>query len=254
MHSELYKGSLGRERFSVTPLSLSLRGNGSNRCNICNLSFFRKDSLLEHVEQKHVETWFQCLLCAAKLPTFRSFNEHQLLHGELSFYFCQWCRSQYSSKEHLEAHLSGHVQRESLCDVCKVFFPSRSALLRHQHLKCKGPNPCSSALRSLRARVIEEVCASDLAITHLNPKSGRHHKHSVEKLFFCKSCGKVHFDEKELMNHSKKREARMHQCDLCFLKYTSQNSLDRHRKLKHKNMTQNSAEQFECVDVCKVSP
>ncbi|CRK96018.1 CLUMA_CG009458, isoform A [Clunio marinus] len=170
-------------------------------CQICESSYFDKETLQRHVLSIHERSGlFTCSICSNNFRTEKGLKNHKFRPCRLP---CEVC-GKMVKKERLKRHLiEAHFQPYQ-CDICGNKCSSKSVLARHMitHI-------------DLEHRTKEFHCQI-CEISYFNKKTLRSHTlkyHEKSNHFTCSLCGRIYMTEKGLENH-KLRPCRL-PCEFC---------------------------------------
>eukprot|EP00457_Paulinella_chromatophora_P004355 gb/GEZN01004367.1/.p1 GENE.gb/GEZN01004367.1/~~gb/GEZN01004367.1/.p1 ORF type:complete len:638 (+),score=34.45 gb/GEZN01004367.1/:64-1977(+) len=94
------------------------RGENPFRCEECNQSFSRRDSLRRHEQVLHRgEVPHKCGECNEAFAAAWSLKAHMRMHNR-TYWHCQRCGQRSNSKQALERHLKTHERKISTCTEC----------------------------------------------------------------------------------------------------------------------------------------
>ncbi|CRK94416.1 CLUMA_CG007923, isoform A [Clunio marinus] len=132
-------------------------------CSLCNLTFKRQSSLVDHIKRKHDKIKnFHCDICDYESYTKTEMEYHKLnKHSMNRDHMCDKCGKNFATNRMLYVHVKNvHGERRFQCEKCKKDFLNKSRLQRH----------------------VERV-------------------HIRLKRFVCDACGKGFSDPKRLFTH-----------------------------------------------------
>ena len=185
------------------------------------------------------------LACHFCFKTFKNkyrLAYHMHSHEDRPLFHCEKCKSEYSSKWHLDKHMKlyhSESPEEFVCSECAEYFSSKDNLNRH--------------IRTKHGERKEEFKCSDCDKTfnrHDNMLKHRTFAHNPErnvlqlsgindkpKDFKCMHCEKVFTQKFSLIRHleSKHNEDKNHEwkCNFCGKSYGRKDVLIRHQKMHH---------------------
>lgn len=97
---------------------------------------------------------FSCTFCSASFDRMRFFEAHMANHEGPKPFGCDRCSCRFTVKDHLQAHVQGHIDRTYACDLCSGRYSRRSHLVRHLTIHARHSN---KALRQQIAQRIREI-------------------------------------------------------------------------------------------------
>ncbi|XP_018402268.1 PREDICTED: myoneurin-like [Cyphomyrmex costatus] len=99
-----------------------------NICPICNLQFFTKTDLNQHVNENHARTFFTCDCCNVICATWLRYLQHNnYVHRHIVF--CPYCYKAHTNYWRLKLHWRMHEPFE--CELCYNTFKTLSNLRDH---------------------------------------------------------------------------------------------------------------------------
>ena len=233
----------------------------SYNCNICNLKFLTKSSVVYHQKVEHrvgVERTAECEQCH-KVMKPANLKNHMTTHQERNF-ACQLCHTKLSSKSNLKLHftnrhgedqeyLNQKITEEDLkwpCDQCDLKFVAQKFLDKHlrKHLSedCKLCYKKFSSPRLLHQHE-KGVHAKDTEYL------GREILDS-ELLHKCSKCDKKFVTKSILRSHEKQhmlekyeslrmevydKATKRYKCKFCYKPFEGMSHMVSHIELAHKS-------------------
>ncbi|XP_005104225.2 uncharacterized protein LOC101860911 [Aplysia californica] len=188
-------------------------------CGSCGQTFGDKDSLRQHVTERHTEgetnAAFICSECGSCFSQRNQLTRHELTHSDRHRpHQCSQCQATFTQLSSLKAHLSSHSgERLHKCTECDASYMRKENLKLHMKQSHKS-HPDGSPT--------------------LDPTSQGQEKGDGSNQFSCSSCEKKFSSIASLKSHVKvhnKRES--FQCDKCEASFTFALAFERH-KLTHK--------------------
>lgn len=203
------------DNLELLPAETGERARNRKHCKFCDKTFASDGHLSRHVDSFHLgETpnrHYRCEKCDLDFPNASAIKEHR-------------------EKEH--KLLPGYVN----CEFCDQAYQKHQ---RSAHMKEFHENQCRYCLKKL-------------------PTSGTlriHMKtHADLKNFMCHLCDQKFFSDKVLQFHlewHKKVKTKKWVCDECGEELLRENSLLKHKRLKHSNQKKNEFVCGYCDKVCR---
>ena len=185
------------------------------QCEICDKTFSRSTTFLEHLENVHVSApKLQCDTCMKTFSRKADLTKHTTrVHVNTHNLKCSNCDKVYKILGNLNRHMreSHERVRNHKCEICEATF-NRPVQLR-EHMK----------LNHSKASMIEK-------------------KKYVRKIIPCKVCGKLYRDGGPMYYHvNVEHNAIKYQCNICAKEFDYKNSLKDHIEKVHGNI-----KKFEC--------
>ncbi|XP_044761136.1 protein suppressor of hairy wing-like [Coccinella septempunctata] len=91
--------------------SNNLQQIGQHKCDICSMSFRRKDSLINH-SAIHSMVNLKCVICYTEFENAQAVKEHISTHLSGLPFPCEKCSYSFESKDQLEEHELKHAEME----------------------------------------------------------------------------------------------------------------------------------------------
>lgn len=227
-------------------------------CEVCQVTFSKKCSLIIHLSRHSDHKTFKCRLCEKKFILKSLLNAHRQTH-KVKNVFCGVCQKGFDSKEKLFNHVHIHALVESFsCDICQMTFSEKALLEKHhrrhntekkftdevkcsqseklQNLKCYK---CEKEF--LKKDHLEEHCRShcikkefdcDEYIVPYSSK-GRKILPSYKALNMDKTDHSLKFllEKPNLTQTEKKKSEKYWTCEVCQRKFYSQRTLNDHKHI-----------------------
>ncbi|XP_075989293.1 uncharacterized protein LOC142985169 isoform X11 [Anticarsia gemmatalis] len=117
------------QKHGAPPISL--------KCTACDRTFTNRRSLARHVKKDHLmEREHVCSICDMQFFLKHYLDEHMRVHTGVKKFQCHVCTKHYASKKSLRQHLRSHADdRKFACSVCGLAFVQRSTLKSHMRAK-----------------------------------------------------------------------------------------------------------------------
>lgn len=222
---------------------------GQTKCAACKIDFGDRDVVLRHImvcKEKHVLSPDKCKYCGEQFNSYPHLRAHEISHfpelvpqGQQQ-QMCEICSMVFDNSEKLRYHLRRkHAIGAFECHHChKNRYADRSEILRHlvrKHFPSIAPYTCDacgepfttpSTLRAhfkvnhakenqVKCKECEKIMPKGSLPNHIE----RFHKNfSERKKFFCRTCGKIFFNQKGLQEHEMThvdRETWPYTCEVC---------------------------------------
>lgn len=116
-------------------------GSEMAKCQACEKSFCNKDSLRKHIKRHHLmENQYSCTLCEMKFFAKRNLAEHMVTHTKIRSFQCNVCFKKYGRKHTLREHMRIHNNdKRYKCEHCGMAFVQKCSWRRHMQSKHDEP-------------------------------------------------------------------------------------------------------------------
>jgi len=194
------------------------------KCDKCEKSFMRGDSLAEHKNSAHGEGSrpFQCDKCPRDFVSAKRLREHKRSHERP--HACSKCARTFSQRHHLVQHELTHDEsRQFECPECHVHFAKERMLKSHMTAHSEDrPHECDVCHKRFKDK------------RHLKD---HHYLHEEPSKWRCNRCEQV-FQTRSRLGHHKcpmVAETEMVVCTQpgCDKKFDKQTKLNRHLRMVH---------------------
>ena len=154
----------------------------------CSLDFANRKSMVQHMKVDHgfektpdSRVFHTCPDCGKQYPTKSAMQDHQIKHSDERNFVCMECGKQFKRKESLHFHMKKHAGIEDYhCDQCEARYVSSSALMAHKLAKHTDPANKETFLCNFCGQSFNK---KEYLSKHVT-------KHTGEKPYQCKECGK----------------------------------------------------------------
>ncbi|KAL5292077.1 hypothetical protein ACFFRR_011088 [Megaselia abdita] len=214
------------------------------RCDICNMSFSRKDNFTKHISRIHT---FKCEYCHELLTSEDALAKHWAdEHFIMSTYECYVCSRIFPTEDLVDEHISEeHVY---ICETCGEHFHTEKQKLRHtvnEHEK--GKESVLDKPKPIRCGHCEIVLST---WRYFKEHTKQFHPNS-DRLFKCTSCDLTFSSIRRLDNHvrihNRKDNYEFIECQICKSAFRRVYGLRRHYKSVHPN-EKLQINQYKCTE------
>lgn len=117
------------QKHGAPPISL--------KCTACDRTFTNRRSLTRHVKKDHLmEREHVCNICDMQFFLKHYLVEHMRVHTGVKKFQCHVCTKHYATKKSLRQHLRSHADdRRFACAVCGLAFVQKCTLKSHMKAK-----------------------------------------------------------------------------------------------------------------------
>lgn len=106
------------------------------KCQACERSFKNKRALTRHVNKDHLlERRHVCSVCDMRFYLKHRLKDHMLVHSGEKKFQCNVCSRWFATKNSVRQHLRSHVVRKYACNTCGRSFLQQSTLKNHIKIK-----------------------------------------------------------------------------------------------------------------------
>lgn len=212
-------------------------------CTLCNLTFSRSSSLIDHMQQNHMD--FGTNEPSTELPEFAKPN-HSSRINDPKLHYCKYCFKSFTTHGAISSHTGYHARKSVYwCKFCKHC--DRDKLTFRQHMKEHISNP--NLNRNVCWICYTPFSSQQDLILHKNI-----HANIKMKIFSCTTCGNS-YNTKELLSKHKRsahpsvmtsddllddtalvepkvqlidEDNKLFKCKICKKRFTTVNNLRRH--------------------------
>ncbi|CAH1642777.1 unnamed protein product [Spodoptera littoralis] len=181
----------------------------------------------------YINSIFKCELCYRGFMSETTYTTHALRHSEQSGTFeCSICKRRLKTKKALQKHLALHTLQYS-CNSCSFVAKSRYVAREHQKLHAGHKYQCRHCPR--------QFTKSSSYLSHLRLK----HVSDIA----CEMCGYMFVSKYGLEMHKRLKHSLIGKdvtldgpyCQICDVKFASEEAHDRHLKLSAKHRTEHGS-------------
>eukprot|EP00092_Neocalanus_flemingeri_P004597 GFUD01004953.1.p1 GENE.GFUD01004953.1~~GFUD01004953.1.p1 ORF type:complete len:542 (-),score=106.20 GFUD01004953.1:104-1729(-) len=206
----------------------------------CNKKIASTNSFHSHIHIVHREASHQCEHCTKKFKTSGSLAHHTARwHTSDRPLVCQECGEGIASALHLEAHMRMHKSKH-ICTVCSKKFLSASHLEKHRVTHTSDrPYMCGTCGKTFRDPYSVKECEmKHQGIKKLKPSQLIPWRNREAK-FVCDTCGYRTKGKAALDRHIKGKHSseRPYQCKECGKDFKSRSSLEGHESVHGEKIT-----------------
>lgn len=118
------------------------------RCDQCDLSFGLKQTLMNHIRNKHSNNVraFSCDMCCKSYKTKAALHNHRVYHSKDDpKYHCNYCEKKFHFNFLLQQHETIHlgISKTFDCTVCQKSFNTRNKLTKHRGIHDNNQFSCT---------------------------------------------------------------------------------------------------------------
>ena len=104
-------------------------------CDVCDKTFARSCSLIQHQKVHTGEKPFKCEVCEKTFSVSSNFIRHQRVHTGEKPFKCEVCEKTFSGSSSLIKHQRVHTgEKPFKCEVCEKNFSQSTNLINHQRV------------------------------------------------------------------------------------------------------------------------
>ncbi|XP_053699457.1 transcription factor grauzone-like [Sabethes cyaneus] len=194
----------------------------------CERRYYRKNNLLEHVQQLGRKDMFKCDVCFKSFINTHGVRRHkQLMHlpDHIKIYRCERCPKRFAKQTHLAVHLKHHENLDNeiaKCSECGRTFPSEAVL--KQHVKIRHTRPTD---------FICDVCAKGFYSEAEFLRHKIEHENPADLRVQCDICQLWFRSRIHLNDHKRRHRQPPVTCDLCGHVSPNKKAMASHRRLRH---------------------
>lgn len=121
------------------------------RCDQCDLSFGLKQTLMNHIRNKHSNDVrnFHCDIpsCTKSYKTKSALHNHKIYHSNDPKWHCNYCTKKFHFNFLLQQHETTHLGQKPGqsfdCEICKKSFNTRNKLTKHRGIHDPNQYACT---------------------------------------------------------------------------------------------------------------
>ncbi|KAJ8706840.1 hypothetical protein PYW07_012918 [Mythimna separata] len=160
------------------------------KCDVCQISFIRKNHLTNHIRTHTREKPFVCKECQLCFSQKVHLTNHIRLHTGEKPYKCKDCQLCFSRKDSLTRHIRVHTgEKPYKCPECQLCFSQRDHLTRHIRTHTgEKPYKCEECQLSFsqKATLLKHIAT-----------------HSGDKPYKCEKCHLCFEWKQQLTRHTR---------------------------------------------------
>ncbi|KAJ8706877.1 hypothetical protein PYW07_012955 [Mythimna separata] len=162
----------------------------SFKCDVCQISFIRKNHLTNHLRTHTREKPFECKQCQLSFSQKVHLTNHIRMHTGEKPYKCEECQLCFSRKDYLTRHMRAHTgEKPYICKECQRCFSQKVHLTRHMRTHTvEKPYKC-------------EEC--QLVFTQKGHLTSHILRHTGEKPYKCEECQLCFEWKQQLTSHNR---------------------------------------------------
>ncbi|CAH1792910.1 unnamed protein product, partial [Owenia fusiformis] len=229
----------------------NMHGERDVPCPKCDMKFTTQMTLKHHLlKHEDAAANYACEICGLTFKRKQNLNEHKRRHAT---HKCGGCDEEFQHAKYLLQHLTEnasctekHDKTYPKCAICNRLFTTTSTL--RVHLK-KMHNSGDSEVFTC------EECGKEFMLNCDLRRHLRKHEDFRNKKHQCPTCDKCFFTSINLSEHMNIHTgAKPHHCDQCDAKFTGSSALYKHVNKVHKGIGNQEAEkdQEEEKFICEV--
>ncbi len=163
-----------------------------------------------------------CSTCGKECISPSKLKRHERVHTGEKPFKCDHCQKNFSRKDNLESHMSGHVKKTYHCEICKKTFQRQVYLYKHRK--------CHRNIEKFRC----DKCPT--SFTRLdNLKRHKQNRHNNPYQMRCSYCKKKFIRLDSLLRHKYQVHKRrvIAECHQCGRQFKDKPNFVRHKRIRH---------------------
>ncbi|XP_073842815.1 uncharacterized protein [Musca autumnalis] len=216
-----------------------------HKCEICGSCYKKKQNLTRHMRKEHslIDKEYMCEICHRRFATeaardSHSDRMHRGAHSTIK-YKCELCDCSYSEDKSLQSHIRDKhplsIDTEHMCEICHLRFTTQTGLDRHYDRMHPGANSTQTPDKKHKCEICGVYFRGAIPLrTHMRKK----HPSFIDSEYICEICNvklttQQGLDRHSYLMHPETQPPLEHKCEICGNCYKRSDSLREHVAIKH---------------------
>ena len=204
-------------------------------CEICYISFSKKENRDMHMRTHTGEKPFSCNVCDKRFVHSGDRNKHLRTHSGDKPFSCKVCGKCFSQSNDCNRHMKTHLAERFPCSVCSKSFSRADSRNSHMRTHIKVNDTRNERKFSKEKKFSCTFC--EKLFSQKGNRDMHVRIHTGDRPFSCNICAKSFILRQRLNNHLRIHTGeKPYRCDVCNKSFSTSKNINRHRKIHSKSL------------------